>query len=296
MVPALQKTQPSNDDLAHRLEEIADLLATQQASPFRVQAYRRAATSLRGLDRPAHRLLAEQGAAGLRALPGIGESLARTIEQLVRTGHSPLLERLHGGLGSVEVFATVPGVGPELARRIHEQLGIETLYELELAAHDGRLQTVPGMGAGRVRAVRDSLAGRFQRRLVGVPPAAPADQPPVTELLDVDREYRAKAAADALPKIAPKRFNPTGEAWLPVLHTVRGARHYTALFSNTARAHQLGTTHDWVVVYRDDGDGDGQWTVVTERAGEWRGLRVVRGREAEGHEVVPAAGDRRTET
>jgi putative hydrolase len=76
-------------------------------------------------------------------------------------------------------------------------------------------------------------------------------------------------------------LNPTGEARLPVLHTQRGERHYTALYSNTARAHELSMTHDWVVVYRDDRNGHGQWTVVTARYGPLRSRRVVRGLEAE---------------
>lgn len=101
----------------------------------------------------------------------------------------------------------------------------------------------------------------------------------VAELLDVDREYRARAAAGTLPRIAPRRFNPAREAWLPVLHTGRGGRQYTALYSNTARAHELGATGDWVVVYRDDHDGRGLWTVVTVRRGPLAGRRVVRGRE-----------------
>jgi putative hydrolase len=103
----------------------------------------------------------------------------------------------------------------------------------------------------------------------------------VSELLDTDRECREKARAGQLPRIAPQRFNPTGEARLPVLHTQRGSRHYTALYSNTARAHELGTTHNWVVIYRDDHEGHGQWTVVTARYGPLRGRRMVRGREAE---------------
>jgi putative hydrolase len=65
-----------------------------------------------------------------------------------------------------------------------------------------------------------------------------------------------------------------------VLHTQRGTRHYTALFSNTARAHELGTTHDWVVIYRDD-DDHGRWTVITAQYGRLRGHRIVRGREQE---------------
>jgi putative hydrolase len=113
------------------------------------------------------------------------------------------------------------------------------------------------------------------------PGTAPAEQPSVAELLAVDREYRQKAEAGRLPRIAPRRFNPTAEAWLPVLHTAVGSRHYTALYSNTARAHGLGTIRDWVVVYRDDQDGRGQWTIVTARFGPLRGRRIVRGREPE---------------
>jgi putative hydrolase len=103
----------------------------------------------------------------------------------------------------------------------------------------------------------------------------------VAELLDVDREYREKAAAGQLERIAPRRFNPTGEAWLPVLHTRRGTRRYTALFSNTARAHDAGTTRDWVVLYHDDGLGEGRHTVITAAFGPLRGRRVVAGRETE---------------
>jgi putative hydrolase len=85
-----------------------------------------------------------------------------------------------------------------------------------------------------------------------------------------------------LPKIAPRRFNPSGEAWLPILHTERGEWHFTALFSNTARAHELGRNRDWVVIYfHEDSGPEGQRTVVTETRGPAAGQRVVRGREAE---------------
>jgi hypothetical protein len=69
---------------------------------------------------------------------------------------------------------------------------------------------------------------------------------------------------------------------LPVLHATRGDWHFTALFSNTAKAHELGKTRDWVVIYFYDSDhNERQRTVVTETRGETAGRRVVRGREAE---------------
>jgi hypothetical protein len=108
------------------------------------------------------------------------------------------------------------------------------------------------------------------------------DAPSVDILLDVDREYRDKANAGSLPKIAPRRMNPEGKAWLPVLHTRFGPWHFTALFSNTERAHELHRIFDWVVIfYSDPEGGEGQATVVTERRGALTGKRVVRGREPE---------------
>jgi hypothetical protein len=109
----------------------------------------------------------------------------------------------------------------------------------------------------------------------------PAQIPSVAELLSVDREYRQRARAGALRRIAPRHHNPTGDAWLPILHTARGETRYTALYSNTELAHRLGRTDDWVVLYWDRGDGEQQNTVVTETGGPLRGRRVVRGRERE---------------
>ena len=106
--------------------------------------------------------------------------------------------------------------------------------------------------------------------------------PDVGLLLEVDRQYREQAGADQLPMIAPRRFNPENRAWLPVLHTERGDWHFTAMYSNTARAHELKRTRDWVVVYfYDDHHREGQCTVVTETRGPLTGQRVVRGQEME---------------
>jgi hypothetical protein len=113
----------------------------------------------------------------------------------------------------------------------------------------------------------------------------------VALLLDVDREYRERAQAGDLRQIAPKRFNPSGDAWLPILHTRRGAWEFTALYSNTRLAHELGRVRDWVVIYyRADGNAEGQCTVVTETRGDSAGLRVVRGREMECAQVKSSAG------
>jgi hypothetical protein len=267
----------TNQQVADRLEEVADLLEARDDNPFRVRAYRTAADAARGLRRPAHEVLAAEGLGGLTRLPGIGDVLARAMEELTATGRLKLLDQLRGEAEPEQLLATVPGIGPGLAGRIHRQLGIESLAGLEQAAHDGRLGRVPGLGAKRLQAIRDSLAGRLRRR-----PRPPATtMPAVGELLEVDRLYREQAGAGRLRLIAPARFNPAGRPWLPVLRTRRGGRRYTALYSNTAQAHRLGATRDWVVLYWGDDGREGQATVVTARAGPLKGRRVVRGREVE---------------
>jgi DNA polymerase (family X) len=275
--PSVVLAAPTNEEIAETLDQVGELLAAQEAKPFRALAYHRAADMLRETRIPV-RELATAGAAGLVRLPGIGESLARSILEMLRTGRLGLLETLRGQADPESLLRTVPGIGRGLARRIHEELGIETLEELEIAAHDGRLAALAGFGRRRVRGIVEALAGRLGRRRSAsvTPPVSP-----VADLLAIDREYREKASAGVLQRIAPRRFNPEGRAWLPILHTEVGSKAYTALFSNTARAHELGKTGDWVVIYRDDGSDERQATVVTEGRGPLAGHRVVRGQEAE---------------
>jgi hypothetical protein len=273
-------TETVNAEVAARLEEVARILNDQGANPFRVDAYRRAAMTIRRITKPVSEIVRTEGIEGLRQLPGIGETLARTIWQTVVSGRMPMLERLRGEADPVALLASVPGIGKVLAERLHEELSIDTLEDLEAAAHDGRLADIAGLGEKRITGIRDSLAhrlGRVRDRALWHEP----DESSVDEILDVDREYREQAGRGLLRTIAPRRFNPEHKSWLPVLHTHRGKRHYTALFSNTARAHAMGRTRDWVVLYYDRGQGERQCTVITSQRGPLEGKRIVRGREAE---------------
>jgi hypothetical protein len=284
-VDASTVDERANRDIAARLEEAAWLLRDQGADPYRVSAYLRAADTVRRWREPLPRVFRDRGVEGLDALPNVGPGIARAIRELIIRGRLPMIDRLRGAADPVTLLASVPGIGRVFARRLHEELGIDTLEQLEAAAHDGRLATIAGFGPKRLAGIRESLAHRLGH-VRARPPAVP-DGLPVAELLDVDREYRDKAAAGELPRIAPRRFNPTREAWLPVLHTRRGRRRYTALFSNTARAHRAGRTRDWVVLYADDGGRADQYTVITAARGPLSGCRVVAGREDESLEQAP---------
>ncbi len=219
----------------------------------------------------------EKGRAGLEELPGIGASLAYTIEGLVRTGEFRTLRPDAGHVDPERVLTSLPGVGRQLAHVLHEQLGITTLEELERAAHEGRLAQA-GVGPKRLRGLIDALAGRLRRSRL---PEPIQGEPPIADLLAVDEEYRRQGDRDSLPTVTPRRFNPRHEPWLPLFVGDRGGWRFRALYSNTALAHRLNRTHDWVVIAFHDGFSSGQRTVVTETRGDLRGHRVVRGRERE---------------
>jgi putative hydrolase len=273
-----------NARCADRLREAADLLHAQGANPFRVSAYRKAAATVLDLPEDLGAIIDREGLPGLEALPNIGRGIASALLEMTRSGRWIQLERLRGSADPVQLLTVVPGLGHRLAERIHDELHVDTLEGLELAAHDGRLESVPGVGPRRAAAIRASLQAMLSRSRPARTTSSgqAAAEPDVATLLAVDEEYRTKAAAGSLPTIAPRRFNPSGEAWLPVLHSVRDGWHFTALYSNTAQAHQLNRTRDWVVLYfYDDEHAEGQHTVVTETHGPLSGRRVVRGREAQ---------------
>ena len=266
--------------VAEKLNAVAVLLGHQNANPFRVRAYRDAAAYVAGLARPIGDIFAKGGIAALEDLPTIGPSIAAAIMEILQTGDLRLLTTLRGDQDPEKLLQTVPQIGPHLAAVIHDDLGIDTLEELEMAAADGRLSGLPGFGPRRVKGIQYALQNMLAR---GRPLVRAGGQPapPVADLLEVDRTYRSAAREGRLPMITPRRFNPDRAAWLPIMHTERGDWHYTAMFSNTLRAHQLRRTGDWVVIrYEKDHAGAGQCTVVTEQKGELAGKRVIRGRES----------------
>jgi hypothetical protein len=295
----VESSQPptvTNEQIAVILEQVADRLEAQHANIYRIDAYRAGAAVVRRHETSIQNLALTEGRMGLDALPQIGSSLSGSIDEIAHTGRLRMLGRLEGKLSPVELFKTVPGIGEELAERIHRELDIDTLEALEVAAHDGRLDAVAGFGPRRLEAIRDILATMLARSARGrarrfdelqragaqiSPPETAEAKPEVGLLLEVDRQYREKVEADELPRISPERNNPDGAAWLPIFHTYEDGWHFTALFSNTDRAHELGRVRDWVVIYFERDGDEGQCTIVTEYRGPLTGKRVVRGREDE---------------
>jgi len=270
----------SNSEVAQMLDEIAGLLQLRGDNPYRVAAYRRAAVSIRRSKESLAGIFERDGLPGLERMPGIGTSLARKIGQMLRNGELKALERLRRKHAREDLLVTIPMVGKRLAERIRSNLGADSLEEVLAAAEDGRLRRIEGLGQKRVEAIRDSLLVRLgdRPRRQRLPDHSACS---VELLLEIDREYRDLAAGNRLPKAAPRRFNPTGAAWLPILRVERHGRQFTAHFANTANSHQFGHVRDWVVIRSDDKNAFGIWTVVTAARGECRGKRIIKGRERE---------------
>jgi Holliday junction resolvasome RuvABC DNA-binding subunit len=157
---AIQYPAPGAPNVA---AEVADLLNEQGANRYRAQAYRRAATTVRYLRMPISEIFEREGVEGLRRLPGVGDHLATAIQNLIVTGRLPILERLRGEADPIALLASVPGIGRVQAERLHHELAIDRLQELEAAAHDGRLADVAGLGKKRIAGIIDCLATRLGR-------------------------------------------------------------------------------------------------------------------------------------
>lgn len=280
-----------NGRIAGNLRAFADLLAAQGEDGFRIRAYRMAAGKIEAMDRPLREIHAAGGRDALIALPAIGEGIAAAIAEMLTTGQWDQLDRLRGEAVPERLFCSLPGVGPILADRFAALFDAQTLEELETALRDPAM-TVPGLGRRRREAILAGLAARLGPIRSARPAVPVAAHPPVSLLLEADAVYRRKAQAGELRRIAPRRFNPEGAAWLPVLHLRRGDWHLTLLYSNTALAHDLGRTGDWVVVHVHKGLGpETQATIVTETRGALAGQRVVRGREEECARHYAEAGE-----
>lgn len=279
-------TEITNEELSGVLERVADLLEVQGANRYRVRAYRQASQTIANSSVFIARLALSENDERLEQIPNIGRSIATSIREYIHTGRLALLDRLEGVVSPEALFDTVPGIGPELAARIHQKLNIDTLEELEEAAHKGTLSQVEGMGQRRIKALKDILNSMLfrstRRRSRRIRTNLDRMQEPdISTLLEVDQEYRSKAESGELRTIAPRRFNPGGEAWLPIYHTEKRGWNFTLFYSNTARAHEMGRTQDWVLVIFERNGDENQRTVVTEYRGPLRGKRVVRGREQE---------------
>jgi DNA polymerase/3'-5' exonuclease PolX len=217
---AFRPALPTNDELAGVLEQMAEALVTLgEPNPYRVQAYLTAAETLRADEQP---LAARYGAGGRKALmelPGVGTAIATHLAQYLETGRAGLRDRLLTAVDPAKLLGTVPGLGGALARRVVDELGVDSLAELERACYDGRLLALEGFGPRRLEALKlqlNTILHRAARRRLRRVRRQLARMAALDRAAEVAAEHAEEAAAlagdeaadAAPPAVLPGRIIP----------------------------------------------------------------------------------------
>jgi DNA polymerase (family 10) len=189
----MAQTLPRNAEIADQLDLLADISEILGEESFKVIAYRRAATRIRETPGP----VAELALSGRATdLPGIGKTIEQKVVEIVNDGEMhALTKRKQSVPGGVVEFLRLPGIGPKTAARIWTELGVTSLDGLKVAAEEGRLRDLSGLGARSEEKILKALAAGAGRKapaenrgLLGL--ALPAIKSVVEEL----REHAAAIA------------------------------------------------------------------------------------------------------
>lgn len=134
-----------NQQVADLLGRIADILDVLGENPYKGIAYRRAADQIAHLGEDIAQVW-ENGQ--LRSIPGVGEALAKKLDEFLSTGRLQYYEELQEQVpvGVLDLLA-IPDVGPKTAKLLWEQLGVASIDEAEQAARAGKIRDLSGMGA-----------------------------------------------------------------------------------------------------------------------------------------------------
>ena len=182
MIVGVAVTLPRNADVADQFDLLADLLELEGEQQFRVLAYRRAADQIRSAGSPMAQLALEGRA---KDLPGIGKTIESKIVQIVNTGEIEALTKRKAQIpAGVAEFLRLPALGPKTARRIWQELGIETVADLRKAAEAQRLRSLAGVGAKTEERILKALDEKPQEKRPLLAVALPAVRAVVQVLRD----------------------------------------------------------------------------------------------------------------
>jgi DNA polymerase (family 10) len=133
----------ANSDVASVLYEIGEIL-TVKGDIFRSRAYQMAAQRITALTEDIRAIKAR---GELESIPGVGKSISAVISEVLDTGQSKVLEELRESLPKgVRDLMELEGVGPKLAMRLNQELGVASIDDLEKAAKEGRVRELKGFG------------------------------------------------------------------------------------------------------------------------------------------------------
>ncbi len=156
---------PSNAEIARVFFAVGEYLAMDDV-PFKPRAYERVAETIEALDRPVVDIYNEGGLKAVEDIPGVGESIAKKIEELLRTGRLRYYERIKKKMPvDLEGLSAIEGVGPKTIKLLWKRRKIRDVRALERAALAGELRTLPRFSAKVEQRILNSIA--FHKRSRG---------------------------------------------------------------------------------------------------------------------------------
>ncbi len=171
-----------NSAIAKVFSDIADLLEIKGEIPFKIRAYQKAARAIDHLPTEIEQMVKEGG--DLKDIPGVGEAIAKKITELVTTGKLHYYEELRAEFPEgISTLLDIPGVGPKIAIRLCNELGINTIEDLEGAILDGRVASLPRLGDKVAENIlRQIQAMRTKERRIPIGEALPVVEDIMAEL------------------------------------------------------------------------------------------------------------------
>jgi len=148
------------EQVAAVLAEIGTLLELKGENPFKTRAYQNAARTLEGLTEPLDKIVAEQR---LGEIKGFGDALVDKITQLVTTGNLPYYDELKASVapGLIEMLG-IPSLGPKKVKKLHDELGVDTIEALEAACTAGKVAVLDGFGEKTQTKILEGIAFKRQ--------------------------------------------------------------------------------------------------------------------------------------
>src|SRR6059036_3619490 len=159
-----------NVELACCFRDLAAYLEMEDV-PFKPRAYEKAALAIESYDQPIEEVYRRGGVKALRAIPGIGASMADKLEELIKTGKCALREEYRARMPvDIATLTAIEGVGPKAVKVLYEQLAVRTVEDLEAAVRAGKVRSLPHFGERSEQKMLKALA--FLRTTGGRQPLA----------------------------------------------------------------------------------------------------------------------------
>ncbi|MCI0405866.1 MAG: DNA polymerase/3'-5' exonuclease PolX [candidate division Zixibacteria bacterium] len=155
----------SNQQIARVLAEIGEYLE-MEGVPFKPRAYEKTAQAVGDLDKSVSEIYAAGGLKALEEIPGVGASIAKKIEELLKTGRLKYYDELKKKVPvDLSGLRKIEGLGPKSIKKLYEELGIKTVADLEKAAQTGKIARLEHFGAKSEENIKKGLG--FLKKATG---------------------------------------------------------------------------------------------------------------------------------